>query len=135
MSSMRFGLPTSASSAAHFVLSFSLRVSSSPSVISSNSSSIFGSSACVRAQLGDAALVVDRHRRLVGDGALDVVDADVIAEDGARVGVGLLDGRAGEADERRVRQRVAQVARETVDQVVLAAVRFVGDDDDVPAIR
>ena len=64
----------------------------------------------VQAQLGDAALVVDRHRGLVGDGALDVVDADVIAEDRPRVRVGLLDGRAGEADERRIRQRVAQVA-------------------------
>ena len=32
-------------------------------------------------------------------------------------------------------QRVAHVARETVDEVVLAAVRFVGDDDDVAPIR
>jgi hypothetical protein len=66
---------------------------------------------------------------------LDVVDADVIAEDGARIGVGLLDRRASEADERRIRQRVAQIARESVDQVVLAAVRFIGDHDDVAALR
>src|SRR5450432_1438119 len=32
--------------------------------------------ALVQSQLGDAALVIDRHRRLVGHGALDVVDAD-----------------------------------------------------------
>ena len=82
-------------------------------------------------QLGQPALVVDRHRRAVVDGALDVVDADVVAEHRARVGVGLLDRRAGEADERRVRQRVAHVPGEAVDEVVLAAVRLVGDDDDV----
>ena len=45
-----------------------------------------------------------------------------------------LDRRAGEADERGVRQRVAQVAGEAVDEVVLAAVRLVGDDDDVRAV-
>ena len=72
--------------------------------------------------------------RLVLDGALDVVDADVVAEDRPRVGVGLLDGRAGEADERGVGQRVAHVPGEAVDEVVLAAVGFVGDDDDVPPV-
>lgn len=55
--------------------------------------------AFVQPQLGDAALVIDCHRRLVGHGALDVVDADVIAEDRARIGVRLLDRCAGEADE------------------------------------
>jgi len=35
-------------------------------------------------------------------GPLDVVDADVVAEDGARVRVGLFDWRPGEADEGRV---------------------------------
>ena len=86
-------------------------------------------------QLGEPALVVDRHGRAVDDRALDVVDADVVAEDGARVGVGLLDRRAGEADERGVRQRVAHVPGEAVDEVVLAAVRLVGDDDDVAPVR
>jgi hypothetical protein len=89
----------------------------------------------VQPKLGDAALVIDRRRRLVGHGALYVVDADVIAEDRARIGVRLLDRCAGEADERRVWQRVAQIARESVDQVVLDAVRFIGDDDDVAAVR
>lgn len=89
----------------------------------------------VQAQLGDAALVIDRHRGLVGDGALDVVDADVIAEDRPCVRVRLLDGRAGEADEARVRQGIAHVAGETVDEIVLRTVRFVRDDDDVPARR
>jgi hypothetical protein len=32
--------------------------------------------ALVQTQLGHAALVIDRHRRLVGHGPLDVVDAD-----------------------------------------------------------
>ncbi len=78
-----------------------------------------------------ARLVVDRHRGAVLDGPLDVVDVDVVAEDRARVAVGQLDGRAGEADEGGVGQRVAHVAGEAVDEVVLAAVGLVGDDHDV----
>jgi hypothetical protein len=57
----------------------------------------------VQPKLGDAALVIDRHRRLVSHGALDVVDADVIAEDPARIGVRLLDRCASKADERTPR--------------------------------
>jgi hypothetical protein len=37
----------------------------------------------VQAELGNAALVIDRHRRLIGHRPLDVVDADLIAEDRA----------------------------------------------------
>ena len=59
----------------------------------------------VQAQLGDPAFVVDRDRRLVDDRLLDVVDRDVLAEDGPRVGVVLLDRRAGEADGRLLRIR------------------------------
>ena len=79
-------------------------------------------------QLGDAVFVVERHRGLVVHRLLEVVDADVVAEDRARL---LLAGHqrgAGEADERGVGQRVAHVQRE---DVVLAAVRLVGHDDDV----
>ena len=86
-------------------------------------------------QLGQAALVVDRHRGAVLDRPLDVVDADVVAEDGARAGVGRLDGRAGEADEGGVGERVVHEARVAVDEVVLAAMGFVGDDHDVAAVR
>ena len=96
----------------------------------------------VQAEFGNPALVVDRHRGLVGDGALDVVDADVIAEDRPHVRIRLFDGRAGEADERRIRQGIAQVAGEAVGHLaglsihlaaepILAAVRFIRDDDDV----
>lgn len=61
------------------------------------------------ARESNAALVIDRHRGLVGDGALDVVDADVITEDRPRVRVRLFDGRAVEAHDvllERVRVRV-----------------------------
>ena len=95
---------------------------------------MLGRSVSVKLELGEAAFVVDRHRGAVLHGALDVVDADVVAEDRARVGVGELDRRAGEADERGVRQGVAHVPGEAVDEVVLAAVRLVGDDDDVAAV-
>ena len=49
-------------------------------------------------QLRQAALVVDRHRRAVVHGALDVIDADVVAEHRACVRIGLFDRRAGETD-------------------------------------
>jgi hypothetical protein len=65
--------------------------------------------------------------------SLDVVDADVLAEHCAGVGVLQLNRRASEADERGVRQRVAHVAREPVDEVVLAAVCLVGHHHDVAA--
>ena len=88
----------------------------------------------VEGELGEAALVVDGHCGPVLHRAPDVVDADVVAEDGAGVGVLQFDGRAGEADERRVGERVAHVAGEAVYEVVLAAVRLVCDDDDVAAL-
>ena len=56
----------------------------------------------VERELREAALVVDRHRGAVFHRPLDVVDADVVAEDRARVRVRQLDRRAGEADERGV---------------------------------
>ena len=92
-----------------------------------------------------SALVVDRHGRAVLDGAADVVDVDVVAEDGGRVDVFLLDRRSGEADEGSVGQGVAQVLGEAVGdfaglaveprvEPVLAPMRLVGDDDDVPPV-
>ena len=61
----------------------------------------------VQSELGNPALLIDRHRGLVGDGALDVVDGNVIAKERPRLRVRLLDGRAGEADERRIRQGIS----------------------------
>jgi hypothetical protein len=49
-------------------------------------------------------------------------------------GARLSGQRRSQADERRVRERVTQIARESVDQVVVAAVRFIGDDDDIAAL-
>jgi len=45
-------------------------------------------------QLRKPALVVDRDGRTVYYSPLDVVDADVVVEDGARVGIGLFNGCA-----------------------------------------
>ena len=89
----------------------------------------------VQRELGETAFVVDRHRRTILDRALDVVDADIVAEHGAGVGVVAFDRRAGEADEGRIGQGVVHVAREAVDEVVLAAVRLVGDHHDVAPLR
>ena len=90
-----------------------------------------GSLGFVERELGQPAFVVDRHCGAILHRALDVVDRDVVAEDRTGVGVGLFDRRAGEADEGGARQGVAHVAGEAVNEVVLAAVRFVGDDHDV----
>ena len=77
----------------------------------------------VQDEFGNPALLKDLHRGLVGDSALDVVDGNVIAEDRSRVRVRLLDGRAGEADERRVRQGIAQVAGEAVGHLAVLFVK------------
>ncbi len=63
--SRRFSAPTTASSCAHLVLSFSLRSTSSPSVASSNSGSMLRPLGLVERELGQPALVVDRHRGAV----------------------------------------------------------------------
>lgn len=56
----------------------------------------------VQAELENTALVIDQHRGLVGDRALDVVAADVIAKDRPCVRIHLFDGSAGEGDEKRI---------------------------------
>ena len=89
----------------------------------------------VQAKLGEPALVVDRNRGLVLNCAPDVVDADVVAEHRSRIGVLALNRRAGKADEGGTRQRVPHVARVPVNEIVLAAVGFVGNDHDVAPVR
>ena len=85
-------------------------------------------------QLRQATFVVDRDRGLVFDRPLDIIDGDILTENRARVRVRLFDRRAGEPDERRVWQRVVHVPREAVNEIVLAAVRFVCDDDYVSTL-
>ncbi len=66
---------------------------------------------------------------------LDVVERDVLAEDGPRVYVVLFDRRAGVADERGVRQGVAHDASEAVGHLaglfaakpMLAAMHLIGE--------
>ena len=95
-------------------------------------------------QLRQPAFVVNPDCRAILDGPADVVDVDVIAKHGLRVLVAEFNRRSGESQVRSVRQRVAQMLAETVADfagllrlgivAVLAAVGFVGDDDDIPAI-
>ena len=85
-------------------------------------------------QLSKPALVIDGHGGTVHDGLLDVIDADIVAEDRAGVLISQLDGSAGKADEGGMGQGVAHVASVAVNKVVLAAVRLVGDDDDVAPV-
>ena len=75
-------------------------------------------------------LVHQLDRRAVLHGALEVVARHVVAEDASGEFVELEEGRPGESDERRVRQRGAHVSRQSPR---LGAVRLVGDHDDVVA--
>ena len=84
------------------------------------------------AELVAAGVVVQRHRGLVLDRPLEVVGGDVIAEHPPGDLVVLEQRRAGKADVAGVRQGVAHVQRQ---RAVLRAVRLVGDDDDVVALR
>jgi hypothetical protein len=59
---------------------------------------------------------------------LNVVNADIIAENGAGVSIGQFDGSTSEPDERRIRQHLTHVPSVTVDEVILAAMGFVSDD-------
>src|SRR6185437_10828279 len=86
-------------------------------------------------QLCKPALVVYRNGRLVLNGPLDVVHADVVAEHRPGVLVGQLDGSAGESDESRVREGVMHMPGEAVNEVVLTPVRLVGDHHDVASLR
>ena len=83
-------------------------------------------------QLRDAVLVVERHGGPVLHRFSEVVDRDVIAEDLAGLLLAVHQRRAGEPDERGVRQGGAHVAGE---EVVLAAVGLVGHHDHVAAAR
>ena len=83
-------------------------------------------------QLLPARVVVERHRRAIVHGPLEVVGRNVVAEHAARQLVAFEERRSREADVSRVRQGVAHVERELP---VLRPVRLVGDDDDVVAQR
>jgi hypothetical protein len=79
-------------------------------------------------------LVIDRHGGLVLLRLQDVVNVNVIAEHGLRILVTAFDRRAGEADERRLGQRIPDMLGEAVNEIVLAAVRLICDDDDVAPV-
>ena len=89
----------------------------------------------VQRELRQAAFVVDGNGRAVFHRAAYVVDAYAVAEHRAGAGVFQLYRSAGESDERGAGQGVAHVARETVYEVVLAAVRLVRNHHDVAALR
>ena len=82
-------------------------------------------------KFGQAAFVVDRDSCTICDGLLDIVDADVIAKNGTRVGVLEFQRGGSEADKRGVRQGLVHGAGIPVDKIILAAVGFVGNDDNV----
>jgi hypothetical protein len=82
-------------------------------------------------QLRCAVLVEEWNGGAVLDRLLKVVDRNVVAEDFLRAFLARDQRRAGESEELRFRQRRAHVERE---RVVLAAVCFVREHDDVRAV-
>ena len=66
---------------------------------------------------------------------MNVVHRYVITKDRPRIGVILFNGRSSETNERRIWQSIAHVSRQAVNQVVLAAVRLIGNHDNVSPIR
>ena len=84
-----------------------------------------------------ARLEVQRHRGAVADRLLEAVAAHVAAlvllgaEGVEGVAVGAVDRRAGQAEQERVRQRLAHLAAEVA---LLRAVRLVDHHDDVAAV-
>ena len=64
-----------------------------------------------------------------------LIDRNVITEYHSRVGIIFFDRGSGETNEGGVRQSVTHVASQAVDQVVLAAVGFIRDHDNVSPIR
>ena len=91
----------------------------------------------VDVQLEQARLEVERHRGAVADRLLEAVAAHVAgrvllgAEGVEGVAVGAVDRRAGQAEQERVRQRLAHLAAEVA---LLRAVGLVDHRDDVAAV-
>ena len=81
--------------------------------------------------LDEPGLEVDGDGGAVLDGAGEVVDVDVVAEDGLGVALSLRDGRPRERDAAGVGEGVGEVAGVAVEVVIVAAVGLVDDDDDV----
>src|SRR5450755_3603005 len=105
--------------------------------------------AFVQFERNRARFIINAHRCSIFYRAVNVVDIDVLAEDGARVPVAFFNRRAGEADVGGVGQGITHVFGEAVGlalliglfigddahvQAVLAAVRFIGDKDDVASL-
>ena len=64
-------------------------------------------------ELCETPFIVDQDRRAVGHCALNVVHADLVTENAARVCIRLPDWCSGETHELRVRQSIAHMARKT----------------------
>ena len=82
--------------------------------------------------LCQSSFVKDGNSSAVLECPQDVVFIDVVAEDRRRAAVVTFDGRTRKPNEGRIRQSVVHVARESVDEVILTAVRFIGNDHDIP---
>src|ERR1035438_8079100 len=120
---MRFFVPTIASSCAHLRRRLSFVDSSASSDASAASTFLkvwVNLRALFRLQINlrQPRLVINRHGGLVFPGLQNVVNVNVIAEHGLRVLVAAFNWRAGEADERWLRQRIAHVFGKTVNEII-----------------
>ena len=76
----------------------------------------------------DAVLIIEWHGCAVDNRLVEVVDTDIVPEHGFCLFFASHEGCTGKCDECCVGERGAHVQRQGM---VLAAVCFIGDDDDV----
>ena len=89
----------------------------------------------IQLNFGETSLIGNRNGGTVLNRTLYIVDADVISKNGAGVAVGLLNRCTCKTDKRGVGQRVARMPGKPVDKIVLAAMRLVCDNHNVPPVR
>jgi len=86
-------------------------------------------------QFRKSTLVIDWDGCSVLHCPLDIVDADIVTKNSTGVLIGQFDRGACETDKRSIWQRLPHMPGKAVDEIVLAAMRFICDNDDVAAVR
>ena len=85
----------------------------------------------VQRQFGKPAFIINLDGCTIFNSLLDIIDADVIAEHGAGVGVGVFNGSPRKSDEGSVRQCIPHMTGIAVHEIILTAMGFVCNHHDV----
>jgi hypothetical protein len=136
---MRLSVPTIASNSAHFRRRLSFVASSASSNASAARTFLevrVNLRAFLRLQLNlcQPRLVIDRHGGFVFLGLENVINVDVISEHRLCVLVAAFNRRACETNKRCLWQSIAHVFGKAINEIVLAAVRLICNDNDVAPV-